>query len=558
MHIAMSSRTVRPLAVLFLGIVALALGFPTRATAGPPLPTLPPSISSSEPSSKDALDRGTPRRTMEGFLKEGREGDFRVAASYLDLRGIAESLRDSEGPELAQKLAYVLEHQPTLDLSRIPDDPAGDPKSKPGIFVADTLYAGEQAVPISIARVRFPDGIDRWLIARTTVDAIPTIAAVYGPRPIGIRIPQSLTRPTFFGNEPWQWLGAVLSIVFAYGIARATAAVLVRAASYFTKRTPTRADDALVEVARRPLRLLIASILFRLFLGPLQLSTAVVDVCEHAIYTALVVGVSWLMLRFLGVAAMWLDEQALREGSDVLRGRRVRTQAILLRRVASVTIAFVTAAFILIQFEFVRSVGVSLLASAGVASVVVGLAAQKSLSAIIGGIQFSFAQPVRVGDQVVAEGEFGEVEEINLTYAVVRLWDKRRLVMPITYFLEKPFQNWTRSATDLVGAVLLKLDFATPVEAIRAELRRICESESRWDKQTCSLQVVDSDATSVTLRALVSARDASTLWDLRCSVRERLLAFLHTHEGGKYLPRGRLLVESPASTQKPDGFPLVS
>jgi small-conductance mechanosensitive channel len=277
-------------------------------------------------------------------------------------------------------------------------------------------------------------------------------------------------------------------------------------------------------------------------LGPLQLSTAVVDACEHVTYTALVVGVSWLMLRSLGVAALWLDEQALREGSDLLRGRRVRTQAILLRRVASVTIAFVTAAFILIQFEFVRSVGVSLLASAGVASVVVGLAAQKSLSAIIGGIQFSFAQPVRVGDQVVVEGEFGEVEEINLTYAVVRLWDKRRLVLPITYFLEKPFQNWTRSATDLVGAVLLKLDFATPVDAVRAELRRICESEPRWDKKTCSLQVVDSDATSLTLRALVSAADASTLWDLRCSVREQLLAFVHSLESGRYLPRSRFLV----------------
>jgi small-conductance mechanosensitive channel len=189
---------------------------------------------------------------------------------------------------------------------------------------------------------------------------------------------------------------------------------------------------------------------------------------------------------------------------------------------------------------------VSLLASAGVASVVVGLAAQRSLSAIIGGIQFSFAQPVRVGDQVVVEGEFGEIEEINLTYAVLRLWDKRRLVLPITYFLEKPFQNWTRSATDLVGAVLVKVDFGTPVDAVRSELGRICESEPRWDKHTCSLQVVDSDATSLTLRALVSAADASTLWDLRCSVRERLLVFIHSQESGKYLPHGRFLVESSA------------
>jgi small-conductance mechanosensitive channel len=475
-----------------------------------------------------------------GFLREGREGDFRVAASYLDLRSLPDSARDREGPELAQKLAYVLERQPTLDLTKIPDVPAGDPSATPpGTFVADMLYAGEQPVPIALSRVHFPDGIDRWLIARQTVEAIPAIDAAYGPRPIGIRIPASLTRWVFLGNELWQWTGIAFVVVLAYAIARTAAAVIVRAASYFTLRTPTRHDDALVEAARRPLRTLVMAVAFRILLGPLQLTTAVLDVCEHITYTALVIGIAWLLLRSLGVATLWFDEQAGRD-ADAMRGRRVRTQAILLRRIASVTIGFFTVAIVLIQFEFVRSVGVSLLASAGVASVVVGLAAQKSLAAIIGGIQFSFAQPVRVSDQVVVEGEFGELEEINLTYAVVRLWDKRRLVVPITYFLDKPFQNWTRTATDLVGAVMLKVDFAIPVEALRAELVHICEADPLWDKKTCSLQVVDWDATSVTLRALVSAEDASRLWDLRCSVRERLLAFVHSKEGGRYFARNRL------------------
>ena len=177
----------------------------------------------------------------------------------------------------------------------------------------------------------------------------------------------------------------------------------------------------------------------------------------------------------------------------------------------------------------------SLLASAGVASVVVGLAAQKSLGAIIGGIQFSFAQPVRMGDSVVVEGEFGEVEEINLTYAVVRLWDKRRLILPITYFLEKPFQNWTRSGTDLVGTVLLRVDFTIPIAALREELRRCCEADPLWDTRSCALQVTDSDATSVVVRAMVSAEDASKLWDLRCNVRERMIAFVNAYENGKYV-----------------------
>jgi small-conductance mechanosensitive channel len=144
-----------------------------------------------------------------------------------------------------------------------------------------------------------------------------------------------------------------------------------------------------------------------------------------------------------------------------------------------------------------------------------------------------------MGDQVVVEGEFGEVEAIYLTYAVVRVWDKRRIVLPVTYFLEKPFQNWTRSGTDLLGAVFVKVDYGSPVQPFRDELERICQSDPRWDKRTCGVQVTDSDGTTATLRALVSSANASNLFDLRCNVRERLLEFLRTFEDGKYLPRTR-------------------
>jgi small-conductance mechanosensitive channel len=475
------------------------------------------------------LDRQTPRRTMVGFLKEAREGRFRNAASYLDLHEIAASARDAEGPELAQKLSYVLERQPTLDLTKIPDDPAGDANAKPAdTYVADTLYAGEEPVPIVLKRQHFADGVNRWLIADKTIALIPVVDAAYGPRPIGIPLPRSLTRPTFLGNELWQWIGVFGAAFVAYVIARISAAILVRMAMYFTHRTPTQVDDVLVESARRPLRAVIGAITYRLLLGPLQLTTAVIDVCEHLTYTSLVLGITWLLLSALGVWTMVLDEHATRDSYDAFQGRRIRTQAVLLRRVASITIGFVAGAIVLMQFDFVRNVGVSLLASAGVLGVVVGFAAQKSLGGIIGGIQFSVAQPVRMSDEVIVEGEFGEIEEINLTYVIVRLWDKRRMVVPITYFLEKPFQNWTRTASDLVGEVLLKVDFDLPIDAVRAELRRICEADPLWDKNTCVIQTTDSDAATVTLRALVSAPDAKRLWDLRCRVREQLLAFIHT------------------------------
>lgn len=533
-------RRTRPVWVLLGAVLTIVLSIAfgwTAAAAEPP----PPHDAGLD--SKDTLDRETPRRTMDGFLREAREGDFRVAADYLDLSGIPASAREAQGPILAQKLSYVLERQPTLSLSNVPDAPAGDPAAKPpDTFVADTLYAGEEPVPIALKRIRFADGVERWLIADKTVSLIPIVDAAYGPRPIGVRLPDSLTRPTFLGNELWQWIGLVGALFVAFAIAWISAAILLKAASYFAHRTPTQVDDVLVKTSRRPMRTVIAALAYRLLLDPLQLTSAVVGFVEHITYTALVMSVTWLLLRALGVSTLVLDEHAARESYDMFYGRRVRTQAVLLRRIASVTISFVAGAVILLQFSFVRNVGLSLLASAGVLSVVVGLAAQKSLAAIIGGIQFSVAQPVRMSDQIIIEGEFGEIEEINLTYVVVRLWDKRRMVVPITFFLEKPFQNWTRTATDLVGYVDVKVDYAMPVDAVRAELRRICEADPLWDKHTCDMKVTDSDAATVTLRATVSAEDASKLWDLRCRVREHLVAFVY-----------KVVQSRTASGSKPQG-----
>ncbi len=387
----------------------------------------------------------------------------------------------------------------------------------------------------------------RNVAAQSTVQAIPPVDTGPSPNPLGGLLPAWLARPSVFGNEPWQWIGLGLAALCAYAAARALAAISVRAAAYFARGVAhAHAREVVTESARRPLRMVLGALVFRALLEPFQLTASLLDACEHVTFTLTVIGIAWLIVRAVGAATRWLDEQVGREGIDEFRGRSVRTQAMLLHRLATVTIAFTATAVVLIQFDFIRRVGVSLLASAGVVSVIGGLAAQKSLSAIIGGIQFSAAQPVRMGDQVVVEGEFGELEEINLTYAVVRLWDKRRLILPITYFLEKPFQNWTRSATDLLGAVLLHVDYAMPIDRVREELRRICEADPLWDKRTCELQVTDSDATSATLRALVSASDATRLWDLRCNVRERLIAFVQAVDKGKYLARTRHSIDASA------------
>jgi small-conductance mechanosensitive channel len=193
-----------------------------------------------------------------------------------------------------------------------------------------------------------------------------------------------------------------------------------------------------------------------------------------------------------------------------------------------------------------RVVGTSLLASAGVAGLVVGLSAQRTIATVLAGLQLSLTQPLRAGDVVIMEGEWGTVEEITLTYVVVRIWDQRRLVVPITKVLEAPFQNWTRAGSELLGTVFLHADHRVPVQLVREELARFVETRPEWDRRVVGVQVTDATERGVVLRALVSSADASRGWDLRCAVREHLVGFLQRLEGGRYLPRTRLEPADPA------------
>jgi len=192
----------------------------------------------------------------------------------------------------------------------------------------------------------------------------------------------------------------------------------------------------------------------------------------------------------------------------------------------------------LMSFERVRQLGTAIFASAGILGIVIGFAAQRSISTVLAGLQIAITQPFRIDDVVIVEGEWGRIEEITLTYVVVRIWDLRRLVLPITYFLEKPFQNWTRESADLLGTVFLYTDYTIPVQEVREELHRILQESELWDGKVWNLQITNMTEKSVELRALMSAQEASTAWNLRCEVREKLLDFIQSKYPGA-LPRVR-------------------
>ena len=230
-----------------------------------------------------------------------------------------------------------------------------------------------------------------------------------------------------------------------------------------------------------------------------------------------------LIQTILAVESMVVSRAELLK-YDVYKRRRLQTRAQMLRRLLIFVIVVVGIGVALMAFQPVRQIGTGLLASAGIAGVIAGLAAQKSLSTIIAGLQIAITQPMRIEDVVIVEGEWGTIEEITLTYVVVRVWDRRRLIVPITYFLEKPFQNWTRSSSDLMGAVFLYVDFLIPVEKVREETKRIVEASKLWDKRVFAFQVTDFKSDSVEIRILASAETSPELFDLRCEIREKILS----------------------------------
>ena len=233
--------------------------------------------------------------------------------------------------------------------------------------------------------------------------------------------------------------------------------------------------------------------------------------------------------------------------SDNLQARKIYTQFNILERIIIFVIILFAIGVALMSFESIRSIGVSMLTSAGVAGIIIGFSAQKALGTLLAGIQIAFTQPIRMDDVVIVEGEWGTIEEITLTYVVIKIWDKRRLVVPTTYFIENSFQNWTRSSSDLLGTVYIYTDYRVNIEALRTELKNILDSTPLWDKNVQGIQVTNATKEAIEIRALMSARNSSDSWDLRVHVREKLIVFIQQHHS-ESIPRTRIYLDKTTPT----------
>jgi small-conductance mechanosensitive channel len=322
------------------------------------------------------------------------------------------------------------------------------------------------------------------------------------------------------------WMWSVWTLAAAILLALAVHAVLFFVLKRLARRKGDVFVNSLVRHGQRPSRWILPLLALLAALPAAQLSDIVLVAIERGAGLGLIAATAWLVILISQIVTDILTARYHNELAGNLSARRVQTQIEVLHRIVVVIVVVVAVSIMLMTFPAIKQIGMSLLASAGLAGLVVGMAMKGTLSSLIAGIQIAFTQPIRIEDAVVVEGEWGWIEEIGTTYVVVRIWDLRRLVLPLSYFIERPFQNWTRNSADLLGNVILYVDYTVPVEEVRAELGRIVKSTNLWKGQVCVLQVTDAREGTLQLRALVDARDSSEAWDLRCYVREKLVQFL--------------------------------
>lgn len=354
------------------------------------------------------------------------------------------------------------------------------------------------------------------------------------------------------GLERWGAVAATLwpllvALVLGYGIRLLLRAVARRVRAH----EPDGMRARLVDVIALPASVALPLLFLSVAVASSALPREWIARTQHALAIGGMLCVVWLAVRAIGAVEHVVARRHPVDVEDNLQARRIQTQARVLSRMAQVVVILVGAALVLMTIPAIREVGATLLASAGIAGVVAGLAAKPVFGNLIAGLQIALSQPIRLDDVVIVEGEWGRVEQITSAFVVVRIWDERRMVVPLQWFIENPFQNWTRTSAQLLGDVTLWLDYRVPMPEVRAELDRLCRSDPRWDGRVCVAQVTDADRTTVAVRLLVSARNSGDLFDLRCAVRERMVDFLNANHP-EALPRMRASVVRGATPPTPE------
>ena len=495
----------------------------------------------------------TPQAALEHFVRTSRAGRFEEAARALNLNLIPEDQQAAEAAPLARHLFYVLDTQLGFDWEGLPDRPdgasippsgasdpmAGQPRRSLRI---GTLDLDGRDVAVRLQRVRVGEEAPVWVVSPQTVENVPSLYERYGPGPIDRAVPAWARVEVLGQTAIWTWLallaGIALVALFAWAVQRVTKRMLGDADSHWLRGLGDRIAT--------PVGVFVGLLLLDLFAS---LALSLPGPVTTGLTIAVVVAFVWLAMRTIAYLTEHVAaEQDVDSVEDLATGDEKQEQRWLTylsvgRRVLLFVVFLLGVGIVLSQFQSLEALGFSLMASAGVATVILGIAAQPVLGNIVASLQIALTKPVRIGDSVLYEGSWGYVEDITYTYILIQTWDQRRLVVPLRYFITRPFENWTMRTSHLIKPIHLYADYTLDVDRVRDKFDELLRASDSWDEETePTVQVTAVDDETVEVRALCSAKDPSTAWDLHCELREQLVAFLRDLDDGRHLPHRRVLL----------------
>ena len=492
----------------------------------------------------------SPQATLEHFIYSSRNGNFEDASYALNLNLLPNTITKEQAATLAEKFYFVLNQRVKINWGGLSDRPDGqiDISTTTNQAIAGkpmrSVVFGEidldgRDIILRLQRIKYKEYGAFWVISANTVENIDDLYDKYGPRELDRMMPD-WARIQFLNMPVWKFVGTLLLIFLSYLLGKLSLIVLRK---LFKKSNKIWVKTIAKRLAT-PAGWAIGVLFFYISLNKLISFGGTFASTLYAILLIAVIGtITWFIMRFIDsfmvyVAETKIGDTNLEENNE---SRMMLTYISVARRVLTFVVIIVGFSVILSQFRSLEKLGISLIASAGLATVVLGVAAQSTLGNIIAGIQIALTRPARIGDTVIIDDDWGYVEDIRFTYMVVRTWDERRLIVPLKEIISKTFENWSMTNAHQIRPIILHVDYKIDVNAIRSKFEELLENEEKWDRDHPPVvQVVDMSEKTMQVRALCSAKDASATWDLHCTLREKLITYICKLDNGEHLSKMRI------------------
>ncbi|WP_291725714.1 mechanosensitive ion channel family protein [Bernardetia sp.] len=503
--------------------------------------------------SEEFINLQTPQAAMEHFILACQEKKYELAAHALNFNLLPQKIRSEKAATLAEKLYYVIDKRVSINWDDLPDRPDGQinqagagnksisGKAQKSIRFGSLPLNG-RSIPLRLDRVKIKDKAPVWVISANTVENIELLYEQYAPSKLDRLVPE-WGEFEILGIQAWKMLGMIIFGLACYLLGRLIAFAINKLVKLYDKHWVDEIGDKIAP----PVSLAVGVLVFYFIMNNFLSISGSLSPIFYAIMLVVVIGsFTWLILRVVEYIIDRISETQVGDISDEenLESRRYLTHISVARRVFTFVVIAIGIGLVLSQFESLQNLGISLMASAGVATVVLGLAAQSTLGNIIAGMQIAITKPARIGDTIYFENQYGTVEDIRFTYLIIKTWDERRVIVPLKHFITEPFENWSMNDPHLMKPIMIYADFHIDVEKVRQKFSELLKASDNYDEaKPPKLQVIGSSKEGIEMRALCSAKDPSTAWILHCDIREKILKYVAELENGIYLSKERVLLQ---------------